>query len=80
MVLVSGADPSSSSSTAVINQTSIFKSGINDLSIANSKVVYSENGPVYLSSGGDIDVGYSAKQSYVINNTITYSVARTAAP
>ncbi len=74
MVLVSGADPSSSSSTAVINQTSIFKSGINDLSIANSKVVYSENGPVYLSSGGDIDVGYSAKQSYVINNTITYSV------
>ena len=73
MTLVSGADLSSSEPTAVVEQTGPFQSGVNDLTIANGKVVYSESAPVSLAAGGDIIVG-SGGAGYMINSKIAYNV------
>ena len=67
MNLVSGARPRQSDPTAVNEKTGPFQSGVNDLTIASGKVVYSESAPVSLAAGDDIVVN-SAGTGYMINS------------
>jgi filamentous hemagglutinin len=75
MTLVAGADLSSSNPTAIVKQTGAFKSGTDDLTIANNTVVYTESAPLRLAAGGDLIIGSGTAPRFMINATISYSAA-----
>lgn len=75
LTLVSGALLGSADPTAVVAQTGPFQRGVNDLTIAGGKWVYSESAPVGLFSGGNIVVNVGGTPGYMISSTMSYNVA-----
>jgi hypothetical protein len=74
MTLVSGADFKSADPTAIVKQTGVFQSNVNDLIIATGIEVYSTSAPIRLAAGGDIVIRSVATQG-IYNTIVPYSVA-----
>jgi len=68
--LVAGADTAAPRLLAV-NPAA----GTGDLSIADGKLVYTENAPIRFASGRDTRIGAGSAARYMVNNSIAYSLA-----
>ncbi|HUN55821.1 MAG TPA: filamentous hemagglutinin family protein [Smithella sp.] len=69
--LVAGAD------TASANYMSVNSGGTGNLTIGDTKLVYTESSPIRFASGGDtiIGTGQSSSPNYMINSNMTYNLA-----